>query len=502
MNLLPLVNRELQVALRRKWAMRSRKWAGGAAMITVVWALMVWGGSRQIGEGLFRVFISLTATAIILMGIFLTSDSISREKREGTLGFLFLTDLQGADIVLGKLVAAAILPASILLALFPGLAICQLAGGVTGGEFWRVIIGLLTTLAYVLTLSLFVSSLCQVHYWAYGITSLLLLLFSPATICVYGLDSFYQSRFFTVAGLPIPTYWLLLLAFLAAIPILLAATSYFVMRGWREISSRSKSKSATPQHSLSKQIEDSQPIVWLMLRRGIFSRRMYNLTGIAIVALFLWLMPWRSGKATFEFLSLLFLLNFGSQLAVLARTAYSFYNDRQDGSLELLLGTRIGIDEVFAGFHRALMRQTAPLLWPITCVNLFSAGLFALQSSYELALVPLAMGAITWITIFGFGWLGVYRSLMTNHPIFAMLATFWRLSFFPMVLTIVFLFAPRTDLPKTMFFWSAANALFAIFFASEAKHALLTHGRTLLLRAYDEKPPEIESELSFINWDE
>jgi len=34
----------------------------------------------------------------LLCGVFLTSDCLSEEKREGTLGLLFLTDLKGFDI--------------------------------------------------------------------------------------------------------------------------------------------------------------------------------------------------------------------------------------------------------------------------------------------------------------------------------------------------------------------------------------------------------------------
>jgi len=91
---------------------------------------------------------------------------------------------------------------------------------------------------------------------------------------------------------------------------------------------------------------------------------------------------------------------------------------------------------------------------------------------------------------------------MTNHPLSAMLATFSRICLFPLAASILFLFAPRTNILKVMFFWTASSAFIAAFFAIDAKHALSTHGRTLLLRGYGEKPPHIENELSFINWDE
>jgi hypothetical protein len=41
-----------------------------------------------------------------------------------------------------------------------------------------------------------------------------------------------------------------------------------------------------------------------------------------------------------------------------------------------------------------------------------------------------------------------------------------------------------------------------MFFSADAKAALATHGRTLLLRPYTEKAPHIENEWSFIDWEE
>ena len=52
------------------------------------------------------LFIALSAIAYIYSlraGALSTADCVSEEKREGTLGLLFLTDLKSYDIVLGKL---------------------------------------------------------------------------------------------------------------------------------------------------------------------------------------------------------------------------------------------------------------------------------------------------------------------------------------------------------------------------------------------------------------
>src|SRR5208337_4451614 len=72
-----------------------------------------------------------------------TVDCISEEKREGTLGFLFLTDLKGYDIALGKLFSSSLLSFYLLLGVFPVVALSMLLGGVTVREFWQVALALL-----------------------------------------------------------------------------------------------------------------------------------------------------------------------------------------------------------------------------------------------------------------------------------------------------------------------------------------------------------------------
>ena len=71
----------------------------------------------------------------LFSGVFLTADSLSGEKREGTLGLLFLTDLKGYDVVFGKLIATSLNGFYALLAIFPVLALPLVMGGVT---FWEL----------------------------------------------------------------------------------------------------------------------------------------------------------------------------------------------------------------------------------------------------------------------------------------------------------------------------------------------------------------------------
>jgi ABC-type transport system involved in cytochrome c biogenesis permease component len=87
----------------------------------------------------------------LFSGMGSTADCLSEEKREGTLGLLFLTDLKGYDIVFGKLLATSLHTIYGLLATFPIFSLVLLIGGVRGGELLQLGLALLNTLFFSLS---------------------------------------------------------------------------------------------------------------------------------------------------------------------------------------------------------------------------------------------------------------------------------------------------------------------------------------------------------------
>ena len=110
--------------------------------------LWVWlaRGRANLGNPLFTILTDYPFGLCLLAGVFLTADCLSEEKREGTLGLLFLTDLKGYDVVLGKFIARSLPALYGLLALLPLIGIPLLLGGVTGSEFWRMALALVNAL--------------------------------------------------------------------------------------------------------------------------------------------------------------------------------------------------------------------------------------------------------------------------------------------------------------------------------------------------------------------
>src|SRR5213083_5357 len=165
MSVLPIVRRELRVAARK----RITFWLRVASAITAVVlgsGCMLMGGwqgvrTAQMGSILFHALTWTCLAAALGAGLFFTSDCLSEEKREGTLGFLFLTDLRGYDVVLGKLLATSLRGFYALLAVFPILAVTLLMGGVTGMQLWKTSLALVNALFISLAAGLFVSAISR-----------------------------------------------------------------------------------------------------------------------------------------------------------------------------------------------------------------------------------------------------------------------------------------------------------------------------------------------------
>src|SRR5258708_4782054 len=136
MTFLPLVTLELRAAARRKSTYRIRRWTALIAFVVSLFFIAIgFFGGRDAGKDLFNFLTTFAVGLALIAGLFLTADCISEEKREGTLALLFLTDLKGYDIVLGKFIARSVNAVYGLLALLPIAAISLLLGGLTGGEF-------------------------------------------------------------------------------------------------------------------------------------------------------------------------------------------------------------------------------------------------------------------------------------------------------------------------------------------------------------------------------
>lgn len=174
---LPIVLRELRTASRRPATYRLR--VGFALGVVLVGAtvLVSAGGVVSPAKLASMLFLSnaiVTLAFAMLAGVFLTADCISAERRDGTLGLLFLTDLDTLDVLLGKLASTSLHAFYGLAAAIPMMAVPLIIGGVSAGEFSRLILTLGLTLAASLSVGLAVSSLALHPRDTYGATLMIL----------------------------------------------------------------------------------------------------------------------------------------------------------------------------------------------------------------------------------------------------------------------------------------------------------------------------------------
>lgn len=184
MILAPVIERELRVSARNPKTYRYRAMSVGGVVCLggLIMAMASFGPSPSgAGRPFFDVLSGLLLVLCLLEGARTTAECITDERRQGTLGLLFLTDLRGIDVVLGKLAAMGLKPLYSLLAVLPILSLAIPMGGVSGGDFWRMGIVLVSNLLFSLCLGLAVSAMTpsgrSAFFWA--IAGLLILAGGP-----------------------------------------------------------------------------------------------------------------------------------------------------------------------------------------------------------------------------------------------------------------------------------------------------------------------------------
>src|SRR3989454_7411554 len=214
MTFLPIVERELRVTARRRGTYWNRALSALAAILIFGGALIFEAQTppKELGKELFNIVSGLFLFSSLAAGIRYTADCLSEEKREGTLGLLFLTDLKSYDVVLGKLAATSLDAFYGLTAIIPVLAIPLLLGGVSIEEFRRMTLVLANTLFFSLALGILVSAMSRDARKAMSGTLLLILLINGVLPGFGGWLAFRQASNSVNMSILLPSvgyaYWL------------------------------------------------------------------------------------------------------------------------------------------------------------------------------------------------------------------------------------------------------------------------------------------------------
>ena len=159
MAFLPIVQRELVVSGRKGATYWSRVASAGIALLFfVTLAAFDHSPPARLGPRILYILSIFIFLECIIAGLRYTCDALSEERREGTLGLLFLTGLNGWDVVLGKMISRSIGSAYNLLAVIPIYALSLLLGGVNGGQVAALSMAFLVSMVFSLSAGIFISN--------------------------------------------------------------------------------------------------------------------------------------------------------------------------------------------------------------------------------------------------------------------------------------------------------------------------------------------------------
>ncbi len=437
MTFLPIVERELRAHARRGRTYWTRFLAAllGSAICLL---------ESPYGRNMFESLVTATFLCCCF-AVVLTTDVISWERREGTLGLLFLTRVRSADVLLGKLTSAAVTSLFGLAAFLPVLMLPVLSGGVTGGEVFRIGLMLLDTLFLALAVGLWASArgtewVKTTRAATLGLLAILLLppcirlvsplysldLLSPLVGLTTANDAAYRTN-----SLP---YWVSLLLIQAFGWLLLVRARIDLEQSLREPTEiapvANVATGSEETTGLVRRLPDGdEPIAWLLRRqKGV------QLTIWAAVLLsgFLYLSRlfvgrtagpggWAGTMAGAWSLSLLSSIISGGLFAWAA--GRFFMEARKTGELELLLTTPLGASTIVPAQWHLLKRM---LDWPIV---LMLAGMFLPGcplvfsrpwTTYEWVvpyIISMILGAVTTVAgVVTMCWLGLWFGLHARTP--------------------------------------------------------------------------------------
>ena len=468
MTALPVVGRELRVASRRPGTFGTR---AGAALLALLLGITVYLMTERAspsgrGMAMFYALAWLAWLYCLLAGVRLTSDCISVERREGTLGLLFLTDLKGFDIVLGKLAATSLHSIYGLLAILPVLALPLLMGGIGLTQLVQVASVLAVTLFFSLAVGMFVSCWFENGRRAMGGTLLILTLITGGPFGLLAIQLMghrggqpdfkiatpsplmAQSLAATESGGGKPDHLLWpSVAWVTGFGLLFLILACLVLpRVWRELPRLLPARmgatgpaGGAPIRSITTaayrtRLLDLNPFHWLTSRKP---NRLPMEIGVLLLLTGLWFWgtnEWRlsNDPGWFIITSIGLHVIFKVRIALAAATQLS--EERRTGSMELLLSTPLTVGRIVGGQMRSLLRWGG--LWLgfilVTDVLLLMAAMdhmFSERSVLVLAavchMVALPVDALA------IALLAMWRSLVVSHSSQASGSAFFRVVVIP-----------------------------------------------------------------------
>lgn len=535
------------MAARRKNTFRLRTAAAFLGLGVFAWIFLVSQEhltAPQISQSIFLTLAGFSFLFCLAAGTRITADCLSEEKREGTLGLLFLTDLRGFDVVFGKLAATSMNSVYGLLSLLPILAIPLMLGGVSSDQLLRMILVLLVTMFFSLSAGMVVSAICQNERKALGGTFLLILLFTVgfpvagAVFLEYGLRAYDRNWMLPFLVLspgysfrlaanpstinPLPSsgmdqsfwYSLLVLSLISGLFLLQACRiiprawqdkpASIARLRWRERWERWCYGDTAFRLELRRRLLDRNPFLWLAERHRLQKSLLWGFLALLGVG-FLWgYVEWREDwlGAPTAFLTAI-VLHSTIKMWIVSEITRRFMDMRRDNALELILCAPFSIKEILAGqwmAFRRLFRSPICLILLVDVLMFWMAWRESQQPDEKEAVLACFLAGMIMFVVdaFALGWVGLWMGLSQKQIKKAGSATINRILVLPWIIFLmsVMLFASIAD-PLTrnglspsfaVGWWFILGLAVDLFFATTAFRKLHSEFRTLAMQRYQPAP--------------
>jgi|GEM_PF-1143156 len=466
MILLPVVARELRVVSRRPATYWLRFWAVVAVM--VVFFITYKSGNMTLatkGKHLLNTLGILAMLFSLFSGVFLTSDCLSSERREGTLGLMFLTDLKPWDVILGKLSASSLHSVFGLFSIFPILALPLLMGGVSGEEFSRLILVFCVTIFFSLGIGMWISARCSEYRNAAVETLGIVMLFTVVfpilyafTRCVFRIGdgplfllwpcpfTAYGTAFDYSYGRNFKQFWcstgtLFLLGLIGII-----RAGHVLPHSWKQENERAGGGSQKSSWVVIRCVKWCFEILRPKkpcLKQSVVERNPYFLVGIRDVSARMWMrvlfvclggiwgigfvenLMTASARAQVVYtMAIVLILHVILKILISLEASRRMFDDRKSGAMELLLATPLTTDQFLLGQWNVMKWNYRWSLWLMTVINV--AVLFDFQwsramtnaSTYErFCLGVVLLGGIIslWLDCWALSWVGMLSGLKARR---------------------------------------------------------------------------------------
>lgn len=523
---LPIAVRELRAAARKPSTYWLRTGTALVFFIIAVWIFTVGRNERpsELSQIAFTFIAGAAGVFCLVCGVRYTADCISEEKRQGTLGLLFLTDLKGYDVVVGKLAASSLNAFHAVLAMIPILTIPILLGGVSGYQVARVGLAVVNLLLFSLAVGMVASALYFEVRRATSLTLIILLsvtFVAPATGGLLLANNRISQSAIWAFLIPSPgftlaaafdglftkgLYWSSFAIVHALAWLAFGGACWLTPRvwqdrpasearlKWRDRMQRLLLGSPARRGERRRQMLDCGAYFWVTARHVLRKRMVWSVLGGTTVLWLGFFAKYRGdwlNESVYVFTALTLSLIFKGW--AISESGRQIAEDRQNGTIEVLLTTPLTLDDFIQGQMRVIKRQFLGPAWFITAVFAFFAVMTFKNASNNEDQVSwltfwIALTAMLFVDLWAIFWSGLADGLVYGNPHRAASVTFSRIFVCPWILIVgvVFvavLFNQQSKSPDggpvaAILLWFVAGLTADLYYGTRA-HLLLEEFRSI-----------------------